>query len=155
MKADFKIISSILIAVLTVLLAVVLISYYRKPLKINTDILNDPTLTNRSEIVDNIGQEHKNDLVSGEQIIENTNQSGENGSGEKIDDNSHIISPSSKPQNDDKTVIITSDDTMTNKEKRQILTELDTTLMELLEAVDKVQTVDETRLVNKEESGVQ
>ena len=44
---------------------------------------------------------------------------------------------------------------MTNKEKRQILTELDTTLMELLEAVDKVQTVDETRLVNKEESGVQ
>lgn len=155
MKADFKIISSILIAVLTVLLAVVLISYYRKPLKINTDILNDPTLTNRSEIVDNIGQEHKNDLVSGEQIIENTNQSGENGSGEKIDDNSHIISPSGKPQNDDKTVIITSDDTMTNKEKRQILTELDTTLMELLEAVDKVQTVDETRLVNKEESGVQ
>lgn len=155
MKADFKIISSILIAVLTVLLAVVLISYYRKPLKINTDILNDPTLTNRSEIVDNIGQEHKNDLVSGEKIIENTNQSGENGSGEKIDDNSHIISPSGKPQNDDKTVIITSDDTMTNKEKRQILTELDTTLMELLEAVDKVQTVDETRLVNKEESGVQ
>ena len=155
MKADFKIISSILIAVLTVLLAVVLISYYRKPLKINTDILNDPTLTNRSEIVDNVGQEHKNDLVSGEQIIENTNQSGENGSGEKIDDNSHIISPSGKPQNDDKTVIITSDDTMTNKEKRQILTELDTTLMELLEAVDKVQTVDETRLVNKEESGVQ
>lgn len=155
MKADFKIISSILIAVLTVLLAVVLISYYSKPLKINTDILNNPTLTNRSEIVDNIGQEHKNDLVSGEQIIENTNQSGENGSGEKIDDNSHIISPSGKPQNDDKTVIITSDDTMTNKEKRQILTELDTTLMELLEAVDKVQTVDETRLVNKEESGVQ
>lgn len=155
MKADFKIISSILIAVLTVLLAVVLISYYRKPLKINTDILNDPTLTNRSEIVNNIGQEHKNDLVSGEQIIENTNQSGENGSGEKMDDNSHIISPSGKPQNDDKTVIITSDDTMTNKEKRQILTELDTTLMELLEAVDKVQTVDETRLVNKEESGVQ
>ena len=155
MKADFKIISSILIAVLTVLLAVVLISYYRKPLKINTDILNDPTLTNRSEIVNNIGQEHKNDLVSGEQIIENTNQSGENGSGEKVDDNSHVISPSGKPQNDDKTVIITSDDTMTNKEKRQILTELDTTLMELLEAVDKVQTVDETRLVNKEESGVQ
>ena len=155
MKADFKIISSILIAVLTVLLAVVLISYYRKPLKINTDILNDPTLTNRSEIVNNIGQENKNDLVSGEQIIENINQSGENGSGEKIDDNSHIISPSGKPQNDDKTVIITSDDTMTNKEKRQILTELDTTLMELLEAVDKVQTVDETRLVNKEESGVQ
>lgn len=155
MKADFKIISSILIAVLTVLLAVVLISYYRKPLKINTDILNDPTLTNRSEIVNNIGQENKNDLVSGEQIIENTNQSGENGSGENIDDNSHIISPSGKPQNDDKTVIITSDDTMTNKEKRQILTELDTTLMELLEAVDKVQTVDETRLVNKEESGVQ
>ena len=155
MKAEFKIISSILIAVLTVLLAVVLISYYRKPLKINTDILNDPTLTNRSEIVNNIGQEHKNDLVSGEQIIENTNQSGENGTGEKVDDNSHVISPSGKPQNDDKTVIITSDDTMTNKEKRQILTELDTTLMELLEAVDKVQTVDETRLVNKEESGVQ
>ena len=44
----------------------------------------------RSEIVNNIGQEHKNDLVSGEQIIENANQSGENGSGEKIDDNSHI-----------------------------------------------------------------
>ena len=39
---------------------------------------------------------------------------------------------------------------MTNKEKRQILTELDNTLMELLDVVDKVQPVDETRLITDE-----
>lgn len=47
-------------------------------------------------------------------------------------------------------VIISSEDTMTNKEKREILTELDNTLMELLDVVDQVQQIDETRLITGE-----
>ena len=42
------------------------------------------------------------------------------------------------------------EDTMTNKEKREILNELDGVLMELLDVVDKVQTVDESRLITEE-----
>ena len=44
-------------------------------------------------------------------------------------------------------VIITSENDISSKEKKEILTELDKTLMELLEVVDKVQTVDESRLI--------
>ena len=156
MKADFKIISTVLIVVLTVLLVIVLVSYYSKPIDIDTSISDNPTLANHNKEVDNIPQE--NNLTSGEQVNENINQSGDINSGENaqnIEDDSHINLPSSKPKDEDKTVIITSDDTMTNKEKREILTELDTTLMELLEVVDKVQTVDETRLVTDEEGEVQ
>ena len=42
---------------------------------------------------------------------------------------------------------------MSNKEKKEVLHELDQTLMDLLDVVDKVQTVDESRL--GEESEVQ
>ncbi len=67
----------------------------------------------------------------------------------------HIVKNEDNNKDDkkvgDKTgVIISSEDSMTNKEKREILTELDNTLMELLDVVDKVQTVDETRLITDE-----
>ena len=42
---------------------------------------------------------------------------------------------------------MTSENEISSKEKREILTELDKTLMDLLEVVDRVQIVDETRLV--------
>ena len=44
-------------------------------------------------------------------------------------------------------VIMTSENETSSKEKREILTELDKTLMELLDVVEKVQTVDESRLI--------
>lgn len=151
MKTDFKFISTLLIVMLTVLLVAIFISYFNEPFVINTDVLdNKLPIANHDDNIDDIGENEK-DLISGESFIKSAEVSSESVSGENNHDDFHIIDP----QNDDKTVIITSDDTMTNKEKRQILSELDTALMELLEAVDKVQTVDETRLVNKEESEVQ
>lgn len=156
MKTDFKFISTLLIIMLTVLLVAIFISYFNEPFVINTDVLdNKLPIANHDDKIDDIG-ENENNLISGENFNKSTEVSLESVSGDKVSgennhDDFHII----EPKNEDKTVIITSDGTMTNKEKRQILSELDTALMELLEAVDKVQTVDETRLVNKEESEVQ
>ena len=146
MKAKFKLISTMLIILLTVLLIVVLVSYYNSPVEVKEPNINNIAITN---------QEH-NKVIS-EKEVDNTKNNIFTTSGEKKDINSgdntsgetySSIIPDSKDL--DKPVIITSEDTMTNKEKRQILTELDNTLMELLDVVDKVQPVDETRLITDE-----
>ena len=146
MKAKFKLISTMLIILLTVLLIVVLVSYYNSPVEVKEPNINNIAITN---------QEH-NKVIS-EKEFDNTKNNIFTTSGEKNDINSgdntsgetySSIIPDSKDL--DKAVIITSEDTMTNKEKRQILTELDNTLMELLDVVDKVQPVDETRLITDE-----
>lgn len=146
MKAKFKLISTMLIILLTVLLIVVLVSYYNSPVEVKEPNINNIAITN---------QEH-NKVIS-EKEVDNTKNNIFTTSGEKSDINSgdntsgetySSIIPDSKDL--DKPVIITSEDTMTNKEKRQILTELDNTLMELLDVVDKVQPVDETRLITDE-----
>lgn len=146
MKAKFKLISTMLIILLTVLLIVVLVSYYNSPVEVKEPNINNIAITN---------QEH-NKVIS-EKEVDNTKNNIFTTSGEKNDINSgdntsgetySSIIPDSKDL--DKPVIITSEDTMTNKEKRQILTELDNTLMELLDVVDKVQPVDETRLITDE-----
>lgn len=165
MKASFKLISTLLIILLTVLLVAILVSYYNAP--IDVDDYNIENFANTNQEINKVISEN----ISGE-IITNIDMvplaSGEV-SGER-DENKIISSDklvSDKKDNDKKNevkdekkddkktqVIITSEDTMTNKEKREILTELDNTLMELLEVVDKVQTIDESRLVT-DESGVQ
>lgn len=146
MKAKFKLISTMLIILLTVLLIVVLVSYYNSPVEVTKPNINNIAVTN---------QEH-NKVIS-EKEVDNTKNNIFTTSGEKSDINSgdntsgetySSVIPDSKDL--DKPVIITSEDTMTNKEKRQILTELDNTLMELLDVVDKVQPVDETRLITDE-----
>lgn len=146
MKAKFKLISTMLIILLTVLLIVVLVSYYNSPVEVKEPNINNIAITN---------QEH-NKVIS-EKEVDNTKNNIFTTSGEKSDINSgdntsgetySSVIPDSKDL--DKPVIITSEDTMTNKEKRQILTELDNTLMELLDVVDKVQPVDETRLITDE-----
>ena len=43
-------------------------------------------------------------------------------------------------------MIITSNENISDKEKKEVLQELDQTLMDLLDIVDKVQIVDESRL---------
>ena len=146
MKAKFKLISTMLIILLTVLLIVVLVSYYNSPVEVTKPNINNIAVTN---------QEH-NKVIS-EKEVDNTKNNIFTTSGEKSDINSgdntscETYSPTISDNKDlDKPVIITSEDTMTNKEKRQILTELDNTLMELLDVVDKVQPVDETRLITDE-----
>jgi len=75
------------------------------------------------------------------QAIEKDNASATNG-------NSTETIQSSSP------VIITSENEISSKEKREILGELDKTLMELLDVVDKVQIVDESRLPSDSEVGL-
>ncbi|MBQ9315164.1 MAG: hypothetical protein IJ220_09300 [Clostridia bacterium] len=170
MKSNFKTISTILIIVLVSLLIWILIKYYNTPIKVSNPMIE----LEKSE--NNSNTNHDNPIVigansSGEYAIENVpnsndsqeqktiiNSSGEITTGLNSDENLKQFEPEKIKQDEnpqkinDKSnqVIITSEDTMTNKEKREILTELDNTLMELLDVVDKVQTVDETRLITDE-----
>lgn len=147
MKANFKIISTLLIIFLTILLIAIVISYYNAPVEVNNIYLENIADTDHDEV-----QKVISENVSGEIISSSSDpESSGDVSGEE---NSKTILPESKGEGKSTQVIITSDDTMTNKEKREILTELDNTLMELLDAVDKVQTIDESRLII-DESGVQ
>ena len=153
MKANFKMISTILIILLTTSLIAILISYYNEPVEVI-----EPNVTKLADTNQEINKVIS-ESVSGEVITNNTIVSGEVinvDSGELIYNElkeSEALSNSS-PEDEivsgKDTVIITSEDTMTNKEKREILTELDNTLMDLLDVVDKVQTVDESRLITEE-----
>ena len=61
------------------------------------------------------------------------------------EENNEQVSKPSEEQNNP--VIITSENETSNKEKGEILSELDKTLMELLDVVDKVELVDEMKLI--------
>lgn len=141
--------------VLVVILIGIFINFYNTPIKVN---YSNVTLSGNSSDTN-----HDNPIVihseSGEFASNSVIDSDVTHSETIISENGEVNSQNngdSLPKENEKPsqVIITSEDTMTNKEKREILTELDNTLMELLDAVDKVQTVDESRL-NTEESGVQ
>lgn len=93
-----------------------------------------PKNSGESSVVNN------NEIESGEQIITTENENSPTSSSQV---------PMSNP------LIITSDSNISSKEKKEVLQELDQTLMELLEVVDQVKTVDETRLTPPEESEVQ
>lgn len=151
MKAKFKLISTLLIVLLTILLIAVMVNYLSKPIELNNEPVVNIANTNHNiekVISENVGGETLTS-ASGD-VSENMDSSF---SGDKVGSglpygNSLDGNTSGKNNEDgESTVIITSEDTMTNKEKRQILTELDNTLMDLLDVVDKVQTVDETRLI--------
>lgn len=173
MKMNYKSISTVLILVLTGLLVGILIRYYNTPIRVsntmNVNKLESSGETNHDNPII-ISKESSGEFVSNNAIVPEENRDTEtliSSSGEmntKVDYNNEEVKPaltqipeeSKSPKINEKgsQVIITSEDSMTNKEKREILTELDNTLMELLDVVDKVQTVDETRLM-VDESEVQ
>ena len=64
------------------------------------------------------------------------------------------VKPPESTSNEVTSVIITSNDNISDKEKKEVLKELDETLMDLLDVIENVQTVDESRLPS-EESEVQ
>lgn len=153
MKAKFKMISSILILLLTVLLIAVLISYYNEPVEViqpNIDNLAEANRDIDKVISENISGDIITDSIQKISGEESVLDSGDTKLDESIIINAIDKSEAKNQAEKDKAVIITSEDTMTNKEKREILTELDNTLMDLLDVVDKVQTVDESRLVTEE-----
>lgn len=149
MGTNFKHITTILMIICIATLAFILIKYFNTPVSQSNrynEIVNNNFSTNSdvNHIID--------EVVSGD-IITSDNFSGEVYSGESGEISGEDIKrpddlvPNKKS---DSPVIISSESTMTNKEKREILTELDSTLKELLDVVDKVQTVDETRLTTDE-----
>lgn len=149
-KLNFKNITTALMIIFIVALIVILVKYFSTPLdqsKRYNEIINNNNFSTNSDANHIIS-----DKISGETFfsgnISGELNSGESGdySGEKVTD-TNKINPTPKV---DSPVIISSESTMTNKEKREILTELDSTLKELLDVVDKVKTVDETRLTTNE-----
>ena len=140
MNKKFNIIINTLIIMLIIALVMVMMNYYADTDIIPTFIYNSgdtsissPSGDNPKEIIDKI--------LSGEKSgdSELSIVSGESG------DNS--ITENQRPNKNDSPLIMTSENEISSKEKREILTELDKTLMDLLEVVDRVQIVDETRLV--------
>lgn len=96
-------------------------------------------------ISDDIGNDIKSgdENVSGEinNNIQNNNTPAENKSGEKLPNAIIEI-----PEDEANQILITSDSQTSNQQKQEILTEIDKALQGLLEAVGKVEVVDEERL---------
>ena len=150
MNTKFNVISSILIIFLSVLLVVIVVGYYNKPIVVkNSDSYNGIVSSNHElqNPSDNESSGEKEVANSSGEMLKNVEPTE---SGEKITEEIKKEQEDNPFFDNPKTVIMTSEDTMTNKEKREILNELDGVLMELLDVVDKVQTVDETRLINEE-----
>ena len=161
MNKKFSFIINLLMISLIVVLVAVMMNYYadtpydiptHETVKIDNVLSGDIASDNKPII--NI---QKNDEEPGTE----TNTSGDISlvKGENVDEQSGDtnIPPQKEiniPEQNNETVIISSESETSNKEKREILTELDKTLMDLLDVVDKVQTVDETRLIT-DDSGVQ
>ena len=145
MNNIFKIISTILMIILILVLMWVLINYYKDEPVSNIS----PNIINQSSNINNVIPEKKDD-GNNPTILPN-NEKEPNNSGVEIGNNGSEDPENGQPNNgqdgeNNDPVIITSSEQTSNAEKQEVLTEIDKTLMELLKVVDKVQTVDETRL---------
>lgn len=155
MNKNANLIMNILIILLILALVFVMMNYYagtpsKIPTKIDViseDIIqnsdNESIITNHTGIVENSGETIININTSGE-IVDVV--SGETSGDVNLETSLEKDTPNEGKGNN-KPVIMTSENEISNKEKKEVLTELDKTLMELLDVVDKVQTVDETRLI--------
>ncbi len=173
MNKKFNFIVNLLIIILIIILVIVMMNYYMDTSVIPTIIYKsgdvDYSIGN-NEVIDKIITIDKNSgetsiiTPSGDTSI--ITPSGDTSivtpsgdasivipSGDvnnnKTETNIKDTDISTKPEdgNLDSPVIITSENDISSKEKQEILSELDKTLMELLEVVDRVQIVDETRLI--------
>ena len=145
MNNIFKIISTILMIILILVLMWVLINYYKDEPVSNIS----PNIINQSSNINNVIPEKKDD-ENNPTILPN-NEKEPNNSGVEIGNNGNEAPENGQQNNgqdgeNNDPVIITSSEQTSNAEKQEVLTEIDKTLMELLKVVDKVQTVDETRL---------
>lgn len=150
MSKKANLIMNILMILLILGLVFVMMSYYtRTPAAVPTNIdviKNDiisgedavSIITNESEKKENLNDK----IINIENSIE---QSGD--IKEEPQKTDEVITKNESSSQENPTLIITSENEISSKEKKEILTELDKTLMELLDIVDKVQTVDETRLI--------
>ena len=167
MNKKFDIISMSLIIVLTIILIAFVFNYFTKSNEttpadssfsienINVDV---PSVSGSNPFVSStpIDYEKKeedkhiiNTNVSGETQNTENQISGENNPGiiDNIKDVEEVPTSSIKDTN---TLIITSNDNGSDKEKKEVLKELDETLMDLLDVIETVKIVDESRLPTDE-----
>lgn len=165
MNNVFKLISTILMIILILILVWVLVNYYKADPYTTAPSYSDNT---KSTLVvptqDAVYQENVKD--DGIQTIDNSSnvenedkiESDQNDNNTDIaDSNSDSTLPfwkRNEPGKSNDTVVISSSEKTSNTEKQEVLNEIDKALMDLLQVVDKVQTVDESRL-GVEESEVQ
>lgn len=163
MNKKFNLIINTLIILLIIALIMVMMNYYADTDIIPTFIYNsgdDVGHMNTSgdlhkeefepKIDENVQEERKEsgETVTSGEMIENIIDTLKSGDGAEKPKETDMSPKKDSP------LIMTSENEISNKEKREILTELDKTLMDLLEVVDKVQIVDEDRLI-KDDSEVQ
>lgn len=174
MSKKFNIISFVLIVILIVILIMVMFNYFTRENVVNivdrnshsgdmniTHIIpsgNNDTDVSKDNFTNISGESIINIDESGDIYLESGDIKSESGdvnleSGDNSDDVKQVTIPTQITNNGSTSVIISSNDEISNKEKKQVLKELDQTLMELLDVVDKVQTVDESRLTNEESEG--
>lgn len=154
MNKKFNILINLMLIILIIVLVAVMMSYYTDSLDIPT---NDTSINEAEVIKNNQSEEDNNPIIdeiknSGDiQNKELDNETPEKSPNENINETFENNLPNEKANEEDSNllspVIITSENDISSKEKKEILTELDKTLMELLEVVDKVQTIDESRLI--------
>lgn len=154
MNKKINTIINILIIVLIVALVAFMMSYYTGALDIPT---GNPSNDVETIINNQSGETDLNPIISeiknsgDTQNIETSNEAPEKNPNEIESENVESNTSNEKTNEEDPNllspVIITSENDISSKEKKEILTELDKTLMELLEVVDKVQTIDESRLI--------
>ena len=167
MNKKFDTISMVLIIVLTFVLVAFIFNYFTKS---DSDEFS-PTISNSTIIGSNVveNMSGSNTLIISTPVInaEKTPENAEEILSEKVNSGDEPTAFSgegiikdvyTKPiENISKEVtpvIITSNDNISDKEKKEVLKELDETLMDLLDVIENVQTVDESRLPS-EESEVQ
>ena len=164
MNRKFDIISTILIIVLTIILIAFVFNYFTKSNEtspadsnihfenINVDVpsvsgsnpfvsstpLDSEKIVEDKHIIDSAG--------SGETQNAENQESGENNQGIIDNIKVNVSESSSSSQKETNPLIITSNDNVSDKEKKEVLKELDETLMDLLDVIETVKTVDESRL---------
>ncbi|MBQ9280552.1 MAG: hypothetical protein IJ215_05895 [Clostridia bacterium] len=179
MSRKFDMISIFLMVVLIVILFFVIFGYFNGSSILTSsegsNIQNTNLIGSGDDSTSIISNSYKNSGESPIIPIINSNSTKESGddiivsgeslmSGEISNGEEHIVSDKNEtpgatntqtvPSTTSNPLILSSDSNISSREKKEVLKELDQTLMELLEVVDSVKTVDETRLIT-DESGVQ
>ncbi|MBQ8298956.1 MAG: hypothetical protein IJX99_03685 [Clostridia bacterium] len=175
MSKKFDIVTIILMIALIVLLFFVVFNYFTHSNSLDTVTNSNLHMIDAVEGLQNVSGSNtvlKNNVfeLSGDSsnqtsIIDENVNSGDvsNLSGDGVIDTVYIDKTVEKDnesmnepaQNDvtpkDSTaLIITSNDNISDKEKKEVLKELDETLMDLLDVIDSVQIIDESRLETSE-----
>ena len=160
-------IASAMIVILIVLLIWIFLAYYRSSIFVDAIVFSsgDSNVSTQNIPSGEYVSEAKKDIESGliESIIKDkdskANTSGDTKNSLEIDDKKEPVDeeikntpdiiielPAQKEENQNEQIMISSNSETSNQEKQEILSEIDEALQGLLEAVRKVETVDEDRL---------